>query len=140
MGLIFRKRIKILPGIHINLGKSGVSTSIGRRGASVNIGKRGTYFNTGLPGTGMYYRKKLIETKTNNNLIESEMYKQTYGLPAILSFFVPGLGQLLKGQILKGVGIWIIGGVLTYLLWWTIVVPFVIWIWNIYDAYNSNPN
>lgn len=68
------------------------------------------------------------------------MYKQTYGLPAILSFFVPGLGQLLKGQILKGVGIWIIGGVLTYLLWWTIVVPFVIWIWNVYDAYNSNPN
>lgn len=68
------------------------------------------------------------------------MYKQTYGLPAILSFFVPGLGQLLKGQTLKGVGIWIIGGVLTYLLWWTIVVPFVIWIWNVYDAYNSNPN
>lgn len=140
MGLFFRKRIKILPGIHINLGKSGVSTSIGRRGASVNIGKRGTYFNTGLPGTGIYYRKKLMNTKANNNLIETEMYKQTYGLPAILSFFVPGLGQLLKGQILKGVGIWIVGGVLTYLLWWTIVVPFVIWIWNVYDAYNSNPN
>lgn len=140
MGLMFRKRIKILPGIHVNLSKSGVSTSIGRRGASVNIGKRGTYFNTGLPGTGIYHRKKFIAPKTNNNLIESEMYKQTYGLPAILSFFIPGLGQLLKGQILKGVGIWIIGGVLTYLLWWTVVVPFVIWIWNVYDAYNSNPN
>jgi hypothetical protein len=31
-----------LPGIFLNVSKSGVSTSIGRRGATVNFGRRGT--------------------------------------------------------------------------------------------------
>ena len=63
--------------------------------------------------------------------------KQTHGMPALISFFIPGLGQLIKGQILKGILIWIIGGILTVFLFWTIIVPVAIWAWNIYDAYNS---
>lgn len=38
MGLYFRKRIKILPGVHMNVSKSGTSWSIGPRGAKVNFG------------------------------------------------------------------------------------------------------
>lgn len=34
MGWRFRKRIKIAPGVNINLSKSGISTTIGKRGAS----------------------------------------------------------------------------------------------------------
>ena len=60
----YRKRIKIAPGVYINLSKSGVSTTIGTKGASVNIGKNGTYLNTGIPGTGLYNRRKL---SGNNN-------------------------------------------------------------------------
>jgi TM2 domain-containing membrane protein YozV len=63
--------------------------------------------------------------------------KQTYSVPAIFSFFLPGLGQLIKGQILKAVVIWILSGVVGFLLWWTIVIPFALWAWNVYDAYNS---
>ncbi len=63
--------------------------------------------------------------------------KQTYGLPALLSIFVPGLGQLIKGHILKAFLIWAVGGVISFLLVWTMVVPFLIWAWNVYDAYNS---
>ena len=33
MGFRFSKRIKILPGVSINLSKSGVSASVGPRGA-----------------------------------------------------------------------------------------------------------
>jgi len=66
--------------------------------------------------------------------------KQKFGVPALLSFFVPGLGQLIKGQILKAILIWIVGGAIGFLFFWTIVVPFAIWVWNIYDAYNSNTN
>ena len=66
------------------------------------------------------------------------MANQKHGVPALISFFIPGLGQLIKGQILKGILIWIIGGIAAFLLWWTIIVPFVIWAWNVYDAYNSN--
>lgn len=61
----FRKRIKIAPGITINLSRSGVSTTIGTRGASVNIGKNGTYLNTGIPETGIYDRKKMAMELVN---------------------------------------------------------------------------
>lgn len=143
MGLIFRKRIKIMPGVKLNLSKSGVSTTIGGKGGSFNIGKRGAFVNAGIPGTGVSYRAKVgqrnQQSSYNHALNNTNMYKQTYGLPAVLSFFIPGLGQLLKGEILKGVAIWIIGGLLSIFLWWTFIVPLGIWIWNIYDAYNSNP-
>jgi hypothetical protein len=55
----FRKSIKILPGVRVNVGTSGVSTTIGGRGVSVNIGRRGTYLNAGLPGTGLSSRARM---------------------------------------------------------------------------------
>lgn len=39
----FRKRIKIAPGVNLNLSKGGISTSFGVKGASVSVGKRGVY-------------------------------------------------------------------------------------------------
>ncbi|MEP3211153.1 MAG: DUF4236 domain-containing protein [Maribacter sp.] len=59
MAWSFRRRIKIIPGVHLNLSKSGISTSIGIKGANINIGKTGAYLNTGIPGTGIYQRQKL---------------------------------------------------------------------------------
>ena len=59
MGWRYRKRIKILPGIHINISKSGISTNVGVKGASVTFGPKGTYVNTGLPGSGLYRRDRL---------------------------------------------------------------------------------
>jgi uncharacterized protein DUF4236/SH3 domain-containing protein len=59
MGFRFQKRISILPGVRINLSKSGVSTSLGPRGADVNIGKDGVTANAGIPGTGLSYRQKI---------------------------------------------------------------------------------
>lgn len=55
----FQRRIKVLPGLRVNLSKSGASVSVGPRGASVTIGKRGTHANVGLPGTGLSYRERL---------------------------------------------------------------------------------
>ena len=70
MGLYFRKRVKILPGVHLNLSKTGTSWSFGPRGASVNVGKKGAYLNTGIPGTGIYSRTKISgnnkKKKTNS--------------------------------------------------------------------------
>ena len=67
MGWRFRKRIKILPGIHINISKSGFSTNVGVKGASVTFGQNGTYINTGLPGTGLYRRDKISGSSLENN-------------------------------------------------------------------------
>jgi uncharacterized protein DUF4236 len=56
MGFNFSKRIKIAPGVTLNLSKSGVSTSIGPRGAKLTLGsRRGTRATVGLPGTGLSY-------------------------------------------------------------------------------------
>lgn len=59
MGWRYRKRIKIIPGIYINISKSGISTNVGVRGANVTFGSKGTYVNTGVPGTGLYRRDKV---------------------------------------------------------------------------------
>lgn len=62
MGFRFRKSIKLLPGVRLNLSKSGVSTSIGRRGATLNFSERGTRGTVGLPGTGLSYSENLTSS------------------------------------------------------------------------------
>ena len=58
MGFRFRKSIKLLPGLKINLTHKGISSaSIGKPGASLNIGKKGTRTSVGIPGTGLSYSK-----------------------------------------------------------------------------------
>ena len=59
MGFRFRSSINILPGVRLNVSKSGMSTSIGTRGATVNIGKRGVRGTVGIPGTGISYSERL---------------------------------------------------------------------------------
>lgn len=51
----FRDRIKLLPGVHVNLSKTGASLSVGAPGASVNVGKQGVRTTTGIPGSGLSY-------------------------------------------------------------------------------------
>ena len=63
MGWSFRKKIKVAPGIHLNISKSGVSTSVGPKGAKINVGPKGTTLYTSIPGTGIYYRGKVSGTK-----------------------------------------------------------------------------
>ncbi len=67
MAWSYRKRIKIVPGISINLSKSGISTSFGPRGAKVTVGPKGTYLNTSIPGAGIYSRQKIGSTPKSNN-------------------------------------------------------------------------
>lgn len=52
MGFRFRRTIKIIPGLRLNVGKRGVSASVGVRGAHVTVGKGGTRHTVGIPGTG----------------------------------------------------------------------------------------
>ncbi len=55
MGLRFRRSLRILPGVRLNLGKRGASVSVGARGALLTFGKRGTRATVGIPGTGLSY-------------------------------------------------------------------------------------
>ena len=84
MGWRYRKRIKILPGIHINISKSGISTNVGVKGASVTFGPKGTYVNAGLPGTGLYRRDKVSipqkEENTNSFLNYTDSTAEEAGM------------------------------------------------------------
>jgi len=72
MGLNFRKRIKIAPGLNLNVGKRGMSLSAGPRGASVNIGRRGVRTTVGIPGTGISYSKQISSRKKRPQRIAYE--------------------------------------------------------------------
>ena len=72
MGWRFRKRIKIFPGFYINISKSGLGVNIGPKGANVSVGPNGTYVNTGIPGTGLYKRDKVDNSKHSSTEIQQE--------------------------------------------------------------------
>lgn len=58
MGLRFRKSIKILPGVKLNLGKKSAGVSIGTNGARYSVNSSGRKTSTvGIPGTGLSYVK-----------------------------------------------------------------------------------
>jgi hypothetical protein len=89
-----------------------------------------------------------METTTENSNIK-------HGAPAIFSFFFAGLGQFVKGHFLKAIIIWLIyagvGGIY-YVIYTNTdsihnkivcsmflgIGAVIFWMWNIYDAYNSN--
>ena len=59
MPTYFRKTIKLLPWVTLNLNKSGASLSIGPKGAKLNISKKGAYINSNIRGTGIYNKTKV---------------------------------------------------------------------------------
>jgi hypothetical protein len=59
MGFRFFRRIKIAPGLSLNLSKRGASVSLGPRGAKLTMGTSGVRTTLGIPGTGLYYTRKV---------------------------------------------------------------------------------
>ncbi len=59
MGYRFWRRVKIAPGLTLNLSKSGPSLSVGPRGAKLTVGARGKRATVGIPGTGLFYTTRL---------------------------------------------------------------------------------
>ena len=58
MSFRYQRRIRIVPGLHLNLSKSGVGFSAGRRGFHVGIDSRKRpYLSAGIPGTGLSWRE-----------------------------------------------------------------------------------
>lgn len=58
MGLRFRRSIKILPGVKLNLGKKSAGVSAGTTGARYSVNSSGRKTSTvGIPGTGLSYSK-----------------------------------------------------------------------------------
>lgn len=75
MGLRFRRRLQLFPGLTLNFSGSGISATLGVPGANINIGKHGVNGTAGIPGTGVHYRTNLMSFgdvdagSSNNNPI-----------------------------------------------------------------------
>jgi len=50
-------------------------------------------------------------------------------IAALASFFIPGLGQLLQGRIIKAIIMFVLAGVL-----WIFLLGWIIHLWSIIDA------
>ena len=73
MGLRFRRSIKILPGVKINISKKGISSiCLGKSGASINLNKKGISTNIGISGTGISYSKYHPNIKPPEKELEQE--------------------------------------------------------------------
>lgn len=59
MGFRFQKRIKVAPGVKLNVGKRGISTSVGSKGLRVNASSKGFSVGSSIPGTEVSYNTKL---------------------------------------------------------------------------------
>ena len=54
VSLRFRRRVRLFPGVCLNLGLHGAGLSVGPRGFHVGMNRRGMYTSAGIPGTGIY--------------------------------------------------------------------------------------
>lgn len=64
MGFRFQRRIRLFPGLRLNVSKSGVSASAGVAGAHVTVGHTGASVAVGLPGTGLSWRQRIARWAT----------------------------------------------------------------------------
>jgi hypothetical protein len=88
MGFRFRKIISVLPGVKVNLSKSGVSTSLGGKGATINVGSSGKKTLTlGIPGSGLSYQFPLTWV--------------SLGAVAVIGLVVVGLAFLIAPDLVR---------------------------------------
>jgi hypothetical protein len=62
MGWRFRQSFTIIPGLRLNLSKSGLSASIGSSPFTLNVGPHGLMGTASIPGTGLSYRQHIGNT------------------------------------------------------------------------------
>lgn len=99
MGFRFQKRIKIIPGITLNLSKKGFSTSFGVTGARATLGHGQTRTTLGLPGTGLSHTT-VRKNAAKGSLESAVPHKNTsFELPNTPDSMFAGLGAFFKGLI-----------------------------------------
>jgi len=109
MSFRFFRRIRIAPGISLNLSKGGLSVSAGPPGAKFTVGTKGTRATLGLPGTGLFYTvsNPLCQAKSGarpetgpvpaSQRLSLGFFKRLI-TPAHEESFVDGLAALSDGQ------------------------------------------
>jgi tetratricopeptide (TPR) repeat protein len=121
MGWRLFRRKQLIPGVRLNISRSGPSIRLGPRGAGITVGGRsGLRATAGLPGSGIYYTTTAHHRRTRRAVPAS----RTYTAPAAGGS--SAVGCLWVTGVLIGVGL----AVATHGL---ILIPVAIaaggWIW-----------
>ncbi|RWH50345.1 MAG: DUF4236 domain-containing protein [Mesorhizobium sp.] len=58
MGWRFRKSVRLMPGVRLNVGKRSISVSAGLKGFKTTIGSSGRTTTVGIPGTGISHTSR----------------------------------------------------------------------------------
>lgn len=96
MGFRFSRRIRILPGVSVNLSKSGPSVSVGPRGAKHTIGSKGSRTTVGIPGTGISHT-----TTSSNNLSGAPPSGKSFWQLVKIAFLIVMVGIVILSIIDK---------------------------------------
>lgn len=83
MGWLFRKSVKIFPGIRLNFGKKGLtSATVGKGLFSTNISPKGVRHRVSIPNTGLAYESKrtplitsAAEMRSDRSLSTSQVWE-----------------------------------------------------------------
>lgn len=59
MTLRFFRRVRLFPGLSLNLSKRGASATVGMKGAHLTVGSSGATVSAGIPGTGLSWRQRV---------------------------------------------------------------------------------
>ena len=88
MALYFRKSKQVIPGLRVNLSKTGVGLSVGsRKTGRFTLSPNGKIVGSiSLPGTGLRYSEKIKSANnTNKPSVSSDLFSMVEGL---LIFFI----------------------------------------------------
>src|SRR5690625_4557405 len=100
MSFRFFRRIRIAPGVTLNLSKGGASASFGPRGAKVTVGRTGIRRTVGIPGTGIYHTSRTGRTSRKRSSPKTSRlnlsFFQKLRTPANEQSFVKGLEEYSK--------------------------------------------
>lgn len=92
MGLRFRKSIKILPGVKLNLGKKSAGVSVGTTGARYSVNSSGRKTSTvGIPGTGLSYSKSSGGKKSDKNSKTVLPWRLILAVGVLIFIFIGGI-------------------------------------------------
>lgn len=68
MGWRFRKRVKIAPGVNMNISQRGLGMSVGGKYGRVSVSPTGRVTGTqSIPGTGLYHQQTLTAPKSRQS-------------------------------------------------------------------------
>ncbi len=135
------RRIRIAPGLTVNLAKHGASLSCGICGAHITVGRHGIRRTVGLHGTGIFYTHQddwHSGIHTGEHFTAGEPVPPTWprtiqALPLFLLGLILGLFGVHRfycGRIVSGLAMLILtvsgAGMVISLLWWLMDLVFIL--------------